>query len=256
MNQATTLAKGFKRYYHCSLKEDALETLANNGVSLCLDSFEEIFYDNTNDELIARNCWLSKRVYDNQRVEWQLKEQVRRHQFVLGFKPHKGEDACKKRLQELFGTVVEDIQKSFPVVRACYGTFRYRTSPESSWWIDVARFRSDMWYLTVNFDLGPSVSWKEYRKNVPISEFLSDYPAPSKVVAYLHTFQPKVLQLFDLDFGGNIVATLPNCPLPIPAAQVRAQPIKYDEKSLPPPKIFNKKPLSEQRRKEIEKFIQ
>jgi hypothetical protein len=137
---------------------------------------------------------------------------------VLAFKTYTGEEACKKRLQVILELPVpmHGLQEQFPVVLASFDTYRYRTAdPSTSWWIDIARFREDKWYATVNFDLGPSVSMEAFISSIPVASILNDFPAPNKVIAHLHTFNQSLLEQFDLDFGDEIVVTfLPRCPLP------------------------------------------
>jgi hypothetical protein len=61
--------------YHYAIKEDGLQALVINSVQLSVEHFDEIFYDTKQNDLLAKNCWLYKRVYHN-KTEWVLKEGV------------------------------------------------------------------------------------------------------------------------------------------------------------------------------------
>jgi len=118
-----------------------------------------------------------------------------------------------------------------------------------------------MWYATVNFDLGPSITMEKFVASLPISSILNDYPAPSKVIAYLYTYNRPLLEKFDLDFGGELVfQLLTRCPLPSDIPRKNTLPLKDDyhegAKTKPPPATFKKKELSPQRIEELGKFIQ
>jgi hypothetical protein len=65
----------FSTRYHCTIRDDGWETLAINVPNLYMEHFYEHFYDTAQHDLLAKNCWLYKRVY-NARTEWVLKEQV------------------------------------------------------------------------------------------------------------------------------------------------------------------------------------
>eukprot|EP01125_Pyxidicula_operculata_P003237 TRINITY_DN1370_c0_g1_i4.p1 TRINITY_DN1370_c0_g1~~TRINITY_DN1370_c0_g1_i4.p1 ORF type:complete len:264 (-),score=15.86 TRINITY_DN1370_c0_g1_i4:14-805(-) len=153
------------------------------------DEFTEEFFDSGDFELHNKGHWLHRRTCSG-KVEWRLKEQVKKVESYLDYVCHRGEDQCKDFLKTLFPEEeVEEIEDCCNFQHLEFRTCRYSETGCDSYWIDVATFTPKYVYITLTIDCLKFQTIEEHKRQFLVNVLCNSTPAPSKAMALLYICQ-------------------------------------------------------------------
>jgi hypothetical protein len=149
--------------------------------------YVEEFRDDSAHSLLTKSQWLRRRS-EGVSVSWNFREVIHENNVSVCHEY----DNLEKILKKFQLPNEAALYHRFSEIIAKFSTWRHEVNPEC--WIDVSQFAESSFYVvkTLNRPLLIDSPNTIFDQTVALE---SSLPAPSKVVAYLHTYTPT---LFDL----------------------------------------------------------